>query len=242
MADSIVIVGAARTPMGAFQGDFSALAAHDLGGAAIKAAVQRAAVPADAVGEVLFGNCLMAGQGQAPARQAAFKGGLPRSAGAVTLSKMCGSGMKAAMLAHDLIKAGSAKVVVAGGMESMTNAPHLLNGSRTGIRYGSAEFLDHMAYDGLTNPYDGQAMGVFGDMACAKYQYDRAALRRLRALGYRHVHTSDRRHASPQAWLQPRFSVVASDTPETIRDEVLAPQPMPRRIERTAVGLAKRLR
>ena len=107
MAESIVIVGAARTPMGAFQGDFSALSAHDLGGAAIKAAVQRAGIPADAVGEVLFGNCLMAGQGQAPARQAAFKGGLPKSAGAVTLSKMRGSGMKAAMFAHDMPLAGT---------------------------------------------------------------------------------------------------------------------------------------
>ena len=123
MSDSIVIVSAARTPMGGFQGDFSSLAAHDLGGAAIKAAVERAGIPGDAVGEVLFGNCLMAGQGQAPARQAAFKGGLPKSAGAVTLSKMCGSGMKAAMFAHDMLLAGTHEVMVAGGMESMTNAP-----------------------------------------------------------------------------------------------------------------------
>ena len=121
-SDPIVIVGAARTPMGAFQGDFSALAAHDLGGAAIKAAVERAAQGStfgpDAVGEVLFGNCLMAGQGQAPARQAAFKGGLPKEAGAVTLSKMCGSGMKAAMMAHDMLLAGTHDVMVVGGMES----------------------------------------------------------------------------------------------------------------------------
>ena len=118
MADSIVIVGAARTPMGGFQGDFASLAAHDLGGAAIKAAVERAGVSPNLVTEVLFGNCLMAGQGQAPARQAAFKGGLPISAGAVTLSKMCGSGMKAAMMAHDMLLAGSHEVMVAGGMES----------------------------------------------------------------------------------------------------------------------------
>src|SRR3990167_8434307 len=122
MSDSIVIVGCARTPMGAFQGDFSALSAHDLGGAAIRAAVEGAGVSGDAVGEVLFGNCLMAGQGQAPARQAAFKGGLPKSAGAVTLSKMCGSGMKATMLAHDMLLADTHDVMVAGGMESMTNA------------------------------------------------------------------------------------------------------------------------
>src|ERR1700749_3981305 len=116
MSDSIVIVSAARTPMGGFQGDFASLAAHDLGGAAIRAAVERAGIPGDAVGEVLFGNCLMAAQGQAPARQAAFKGGLPDSAGAVTLSKMCGSAMKAAMMTHDMLLAGTHEVMVAGGM------------------------------------------------------------------------------------------------------------------------------
>ena len=119
MTDSIVIVSAARTPMGSFQGDFSALAAHDLGGAAIKAAVERAGIAPDLVNEVLFGNCLMAGQGQAPARQAALKAGLPISAGAVTLSKMCGSGMRAAMFGHDMLLAGSGDVIVAGGMESL---------------------------------------------------------------------------------------------------------------------------
>ena len=124
--DSIVIVGAARTPMGAFQSDFATRSAHDLGGVAIQAAVQRSGVDGALVDEVLFGNCLMAGQGQAPARQAALKGGLPLSAGAVTLSKMCGSGMKATMLAHDMLLAGSATVVVSGGMESMTNAPYLM--------------------------------------------------------------------------------------------------------------------
>ena len=121
MSESIVIVSAARTPMGAFQGDFSALSAHDLGGAAIKAAVERAGISPDAVGEVLFGNCLMAGQGQAPARQAAFKGGLPKSSGAVTLSKMCGSGMRAAMFAHDMLVAGSHDVLVAGRSEEHTS-------------------------------------------------------------------------------------------------------------------------
>ena len=153
MSDSIVIVGAARTPMGAFQGDFSALLAHDLGGAAIKAAVERAGISGDAVGEVLFGNCLMAGQGQAPARQAAFKGGLPKSAGAVTLSKMCGSGMKAAMFAHDMLLAGTHEVMVAGGMESMTNAPYLLLKGRGGYRMGHDRIFDHtVSYTHLTLP------------------------------------------------------------------------------------------
>ncbi|MDB5860176.1 MAG: acetyl-CoA acetyltransferase, partial [Ramlibacter sp.] len=153
MAESIVIVGAARTPMGGFQGDFAALAAHDLGGAAIKAAVERAGIPGDAVGEVLFGNCLMAGQGQAPARQAAFKGGLPKSSGAVTLSKMCGSGMKAAMFAHDMLLAGTHEIMVAGGMESMTNAPYLLLKGRGGYRMGHDKVYDHMMLDGLEDAY-----------------------------------------------------------------------------------------
>ncbi|NPC58582.1 acetyl-CoA C-acyltransferase [Caenimonas soli] len=176
MSDSIVIVGAARTPMGGFQGDFSSLAAHDLGGAAIKAAVERAGIPGDAVGEVLFGNCLMAGQGQAPARQAAFKGGLPKSAGAVTMSKMCGSGMKAAMFAHDMLLAGSHDVIVAGGMESMTNAPHLLLKGRSGIRIGHDRIYDHMMLDGLEDAYEpGRAMGTFGEDCAAKYKFTREA-------------------------------------------------------------------
>jgi len=176
MSDSIVIVGAARTPMGAFQGDFSSLAAHDLGGAAIKAAVERAGIPGDAVGEVLFGNCLMAGQGQAPARQAAFKGGLPKSAGAVTLSKMCGSGMKAAMFAHDMLLAGTHDVIIAGGMESMTNAPHLLLKGRSGIRIGHDRIYDHMMLDGLEDAYEpGRAMGTFGEDCAAKYKFTREA-------------------------------------------------------------------
>ncbi len=176
MTESIVIVGAARTPMGGFQGDFSSLAAHDLGGAAIKAAVERAGIPGDAVGEVLFGNCLMAGQGQAPARQAAFKGGLPKSAGAVTMSKMCGSGMKAAMFAHDMLLAGSHDVIVAGGMESMTNAPHLLLKGRSGIRIGHDRIYDHMMLDGLEDAYEpGRAMGTFGEDCAAKYKFTREA-------------------------------------------------------------------
>lgn len=176
MSESIVIVSAARTPMGGFQGDFASLAAHDLGGAAIKAAVQRAGISGDMVNEVLFGNCLMAGQGQAPARQAAFKGGLPISAGAVTLSKMCGSGMKAAMLAHDMLMAGSADVMVAGGMESMTNAPHLLPKGRSGIRIGHGQIFDHMMLDGLEDAYEaGRSMGTFGEDCAAKYNFTREA-------------------------------------------------------------------
>jgi len=176
MAESVVIVSAARTPMGSFQGDFSTLSAHDLGGAAIKAAVERAGIPADAVGEVLFGNCLMAGQGQAPARQAAFKGGLPKSTGAVTLSKMCGSGMKAAMLAHDMLLAGTHEVMVAGGMESMTNAPYLLLKGRGGYRMGHEKVYDHMMLDGLEDAYEpGRAMGTFGEDCAAKYKFSREA-------------------------------------------------------------------
>ncbi len=175
MSDSIVIVGAARTPMGAFQGDFSSLAAHDLGGAAIKAAVERAGINPELVTEVLFGNCLMAGQGQAPARQAGFKGGLPKSAGAVTLSKMCGSAMRAAMFANDMLVAGSHEVLVAGGMESMTNAPYLLLKGRGGYRIGHDRMYDHMMLDGLEDAYEaGRSMGTFGEDCAAKYSFTRA--------------------------------------------------------------------
>ena len=176
IADSIVIVGAARTPMGAFQGDFASLSAHDLGGAAIKAAMERSGVAPELVGEVLFGNCLMAGQGQAPARQAALKGGLPISAGAVTLSKMCGSGMKAAMFAHDMLLAGTHEVMVAGGMESMTNAPYLMLKGRGGYRMGHDRIFDHMMLDGLEDAYEpGRSMGTFGEDCAAKYSFTREA-------------------------------------------------------------------
>ena len=176
MSDPIVIVSAARTPMGSFQGDFSSLAAHDLGGAAIKAAVERAGIQPELVTEVIFGNCLMAGQGQAPARQAAFKGGLPKSAGAVTLSKMCGSGMRAAMFAHDMLVAGTHDVLVAGGMESMTNAPYLLQKGRGGYRMGHDKVYDHMMLDGLEDAYEaGRSMGTFGEDCAAKYNFTRDA-------------------------------------------------------------------
>jgi len=180
MAESIVIVSAARTPIGGLLGDFSSLAAWELGATAIQAAVQRAGVPGDAVDEVLMGNCLMAGQGQAPARQAARRAGLPDSAGAVTLSKMCGSGMRAMMFGHDMLAAGSANVVVAGGMESMTNAPHLVF-ARKGVKYGATQMFDHMAIDGLEDAYErlpsgaGKAMGVFAEQCVDKYQFSREA-------------------------------------------------------------------
>ncbi|HQD14272.1 MAG TPA: acetyl-CoA C-acyltransferase [Ottowia sp.] len=174
MSDPIVIVSAARTPMGSFQGDFANLAAHDLGGVAIRAAVERAGIQPELVTEVLFGNCLLAGQGQAPARQAAFKGGLPKSAGAVTLSKMCGSGMRAAMFAHDMLIAGSHDVLVAGGMESMTAAPYLLQKGRGGYRMGHDRIFDHMMLDGLEDAYEpGRSMGTFGEDCAAKYQFTR---------------------------------------------------------------------
>ena len=176
MLESIVILGAARTPMGAFQGDFASLSAHDLGGAAIKAAVERAAVPPSSIDEVLFGNCLMAGQGQAPARQAGFKGGLPASTGAVTLSKMCGSAMEATLLAHDQLMAGSRDVMVAGGMESMTNAPYLLLKGRGGMRIGHDRVYDHMMLDGLEDAYEpGRSMGTFGEQCADKYAFTREA-------------------------------------------------------------------
>ena len=172
--DPIVIVSAARTPMGSFQGAFANLAAHDLGGAAIKAAIERAGIAPELVTEVLFGNCLLAGQGQAPARQAAFKGGLPKSAGAVTLSKMCGSGMRAAMFAHDMLLAGSHEVLVAGGMESMTGAPYLLQKGRAGYRMGHDRIFDHMMLDGLEDAYEpGRSMGTFGEDCAAKYHFTR---------------------------------------------------------------------
>lgn len=174
--NDVVIIGAKRTAIGSFLGQFTGVPSTVLGTAAINGALAHAGLSPEHVDEVIMGCVLPAGLGQAPARQAAIGAGIPTAVPCTTINKVCGSGMKAVMLGHDQIKAGSATIVVAGGMESMTNAPHLLNGSRTGVRYGSAEMLDHMAHDGLTNPYDGQAMGVFGDMACNKYGFDRAAL------------------------------------------------------------------
>ncbi len=174
MSESIVIVSAARTPMGGMMGSLSGLAAHELGAIAIKAAVERAGIAGDVVQEVIMGNVLQAGQGQAPARQAALGAGLPKGVACSTLHKVCGSGLKAVMLAHDIIKAGSADVVVAGGQESMSNAPYLLLKGRQGYRYGHSTVYDHMAMDGLEDAYQrGTAMGVFAEDCASKYSFTR---------------------------------------------------------------------
>jgi acetyl-CoA C-acetyltransferase len=174
--DPIVIVGSARTPMGGFQGDLSGVEAPQLGAVAIQAALARAGLAPEAVEEVVFGCVLPAGLGQAPARQAALKAGLPLDAGATTINKMCGSGMKAAMFAHDLIAAGSADIVVAGGMESMTNAPYLLDRARGGYRLGHGKVIDHMFLDGLEDAYDkGRLMGTFAEDCAEAYQFTREA-------------------------------------------------------------------
>jgi acetyl-CoA C-acetyltransferase len=176
MNDPIVIVGAARTPMGAFQGDFSSLAASELGAVAIRAAVERAGLEPNLVQDVIFGNCLMAGQGQAPSRQAAIKAGIPVSAGAVTLSKMCGSAMQATMYGYDSILAGTNDVVVTGGMESMTGAPYLIPKARGGYRIGHGMIYDHMMLDGLEDAYEkGRSMGTFGEECAAEYKFTREA-------------------------------------------------------------------
>jgi len=171
----VVIVGAARTPIGSLMGELGTLQAHQLGAVAVRAALERAGISGAEVDEVLLGNCLPAGQGQAPARQAALGAGLPVSAGAVTLSKMCGSGMRALMFGHDMLVAGSAGVVVAGGMESMSNAPYLLPRARQGYRYGHASVFDHMALDGLEDAYEkGKSMGEFAEDCVARYGFTRA--------------------------------------------------------------------
>ena len=173
--DPIVIVGLARTPMGAFQGELKGFAAPDLGAAAIRAAVERARISPEEVDEVIMGCVLPAGQGQAPARQASLGAGLPLATGCTTINKMCGSGMKAAMFAHDLLISGNGNVIVAGGMESMTNAPYLLPKARAGLRMGHGKVLDHMFYDGLEDAYTtkGRLMGTFAEETAAKYQFSR---------------------------------------------------------------------
>jgi acetyl-CoA C-acetyltransferase len=174
--DPIVIVSAARTPMGGFQGELKSFAAPELGAAAIRAAVERAKVKPEDVQEVIMGCVLPAGQGQAPARQASLGAGLPLAAGCTTVNKMCGSGMKAAMLASDLLTAGSMDIVVAGGMESMTNAPYLLPKARAGLRMGHAQVIDHMFFDGLEDAYDkGRLMGSFAEDCAQKYAFSREA-------------------------------------------------------------------
>jgi acetyl-CoA C-acetyltransferase len=173
--DPIVIVGASRTPMGGFLGDLASLSAPQLGAKAIAAALERAGLPVEAVDEVVMGCVLPAGQGQAPARQASLGAGVPQSVGATTVNKMCGSGMKAAMFAHDLIAAGSADIVVAGGMESMSNAPYLLERARSGYRMGHGRVVDSMFLDGLEDAYDkGRLMGTFAEDCAQAYQFTRA--------------------------------------------------------------------
>ncbi|OZI21196.1 acetyl-CoA acetyltransferase [Bordetella genomosp. 9] len=190
MSDPIVIVSVARTPMGGMLGSLSGLAAHELGSVVIKAAVERAGLKPEQVDEVLMGNVLQAGQGQAPARQAALGAGLPQGVACTTVHKVCGSGLKAAMLGHDLLTAGSAQVVVAGGQESMSNAPYLLMKGRQGYRYGHSTVYDHMALDGLEDAYQrGTAMGVFAEDCAKRFEFTREeqdafsteSLRRARA-------------------------------------------------------------
>lgn len=174
--DPIVIVSIARTPMGGFQGDFAGLSATVLGTAAIGGALLRAGLAGDDVDEVIMGNVLSAGLGQAPARQASLGAGIPNSVGCTTINKMCGSGLKAVMLAHDLIRVGTNKIMVAGGMESMTNAPYLLPKARGGYRMGHGQIIDHMFFDGLEDAYDkGKLMGVFAELCADKYKFSREA-------------------------------------------------------------------
>jgi len=170
---TVVIVGAKRTPIGSFQGQFNDASAVDLGAAAIDGAVKHAGVDGSDVSEVIMGCVLPAGLGQAPARQASLKAGIPASVGCMTINKVCGSGMKAVMLSHDAIKVGSSEIVVAGGMESMTNAPYMLPKARGGMRMGHGQVLDHMFWDGLQSPYDQQMMGVFGEMCADKFEFSR---------------------------------------------------------------------
>ena len=170
---TVVIVGAKRTPIGSFQGQFSDCSTVDLGAAAIGGAIEQSGIDAGDASEVIMGCVLPAALGQAPARQAMLKAGVPTSVGAMTVNKVCGSGMKAVMLGHDAIKAGSSEIVVAGGMESMSNAPYLLPKARGGMRMGHGQALDHMFTDGLQSPYDGQMMGMFGEMCAEKYGFSR---------------------------------------------------------------------
>ncbi|MFP5405022.1 MAG: acetyl-CoA C-acetyltransferase, partial [Gammaproteobacteria bacterium] len=179
MTDQVVIVSVARTPIGGMMGELSGLAGHELGSIAIRAAVERAGVKPEQVQEVLMGCVLPAGQGQAPARQATIGAGLPTSTGATTINKVCGSGMKAAMLAHDILVARSQNIIVAGGMESMSNAPYLMLKGRGGYRYGHGTLFDHMALDGLEDAYaklptgGGKSMGLFAEECASKYSFSR---------------------------------------------------------------------
>jgi acetyl-CoA C-acetyltransferase len=173
MTDEVFIVAARRTPIGAFQGSLAPLTAPQLGAVAIRAAVQDSGLGADQIEDSIIGCVLMAGIGQAPGRQAALAGGVPQRVPATTVNKMCGSGLKAVMMASDQIRAGSANIVLAGGIESMTNAPYLIPKARAGLRMGHSEILDHMFFDGLQSPFDGKMMGHFADATAAKYGFTR---------------------------------------------------------------------
>ena len=173
--DPIVIVGMARTPMGGLLGDLAAVSSPDLGAVAIEGALTSAGIEKDQIDETIMGCCLFAGLGQAPARQAMIKAGVPYKTGATTISKMCGSGMKAIMQGHDAIIAGSSDIVISGGMESMTNAPHLLPSGRSGIKYGHGQIIDHMAKDGLEDAYEGGPMGIYAELCAEKFQFSREA-------------------------------------------------------------------
>ena len=173
MTDEVFIVSARRTPIGAFQGALAALSAPQLGAVAIRAAVQDSGLAAEQIEDAIIGCVLMAGIGQAPGRQAVLAGGVPQRVPATTVNKMCGSGLKAVMMASDQIRAGSANVILAGGIESMTNAPYLLPKARAGMRMGHGEIIDHMFFDGLQSPFDGKMMGHFADATAAKYGFSR---------------------------------------------------------------------
>jgi acetyl-CoA C-acetyltransferase len=190
-SDPIVIAASVRTPLGRFQGELSPIVAPRLGSTVIKTAVERAGLAPERIDEVLMGCVLPAGQGQAPARQAARGAGLPDATGATTVNKVCGSGMKAVMLGHDLITAGSAEIVVAGGMESMSNAPYLLSQARAGYRFGHGQIFDHAALDGLEDAYEkGRSMGTFGEDTAQQYQFDRKSQDRYAETSLRRAKTA----------------------------------------------------
>lgn len=225
MQDPIVIVSAARTPMAAFQGEFSTLTAPQLGAAAIRAAVERAGLAPEQVEEVVFGCVLPAGLGQAPARQAALGAGLPLGVGCTTVNKMCGSGMRAAMTVHDGLLAGSFEIAVAGGMESMTNAPYLIPKGRGGYRIGHGTIYDHMMLDGLEDAYDkGRAMGTFGEDCAAKYGFTREAQDEF-------AMESVRRAQQATAGGDFRWEIVPVTVPGKSGDTVIDTDEGPRRIK-----------
>lgn len=229
--DPIVIIAAARTPLGGFLGDLKEMAAPELGAVAIRAAVERAGIPPESIDEVLMGCVLPAGQGQAPARQAALGAGLPPASGATTVNKMCGSGMKAAMLAHDLIAAGSASIVVAGGMESMSNAPYLLDRARSGFRMGHGRVLDHMFLDGLEDAYDkGRLMGAFAEDCAQSYAFTREAQDEyaLSSLARAQKATADGSFAAEIA----PVTVMAGKTEREVRHDELPLKAVPDKVPR----------